>query len=98
MMSNDGSCSSNSSWVGKGMSASSSFDANEMSSWVRRMKKEMRSTFGFCLSIPRRARTSQLGWPATWRTRILSRMTRSTNESVLFSATASSLATGVAIS
>ena len=60
------------------------------------MKKETRSTFGSCLSSPRRKRTSQLGRPATSRTRTRSRITRRTKERALFSATASPGSTGAA--
>ncbi len=59
------------------------------------MKKLTRSTFGSCLSMPRRKRTSQLGRPATSSTRTRSRITRSTKERVLFSAITSPGRTGV---
>ena len=60
------------------------------------MKKLTRSTFGSCFKSPRKKRTSQLGRPATRSTRTRSRMTRSTNNRALFSATASPGNTGAA--
>ena len=69
-----------------------------MSSCVRRMKKLIRSTFGLLFSIWRSARTSHDGCPATWSTRILSRITRTTKLRVLFVVTASPGATGTLIS
>ena len=80
------------------MSDISSLGTSAMSSCVRRMKNEIRSTLGFSSSIARSARTSYDGAPATCSTRILSRMTRTTNARVLFSATASSAWTGIEIS
>jgi len=93
-MSNEPSSSSKSSCVGNGISDSSSVDTVWMSSWVRKMKNEIRSTLGSALKKLRSARSSHDGRPTTWSTRVLSRVTRMTKARALFCGTDSSGSTG----